>query len=510
MKKLFIFFGLLIILAIGSWLRLSGIISNSFAFTYDVGRDMLAVENIVVNHKITLIGQTTGVEGIFYGPWWYFILSIPFFIFSGNPQGIAFFMAFIGIITIFLSYIVGEKIGGVFLGIIFSAFISISSIMVLSSSQIWNPNPIPFFVLLVFLMLYMLSFDSKPRTHGVRGKPKTSKAKYLFLLGLLLGITIDMEIVFGILLFLGTCISLILIFRKRLRIKEVPFFALGLLFIFSPRIIFEVRHDFLMTKTFINAFSNGFMSPKHFSIFDALFSKLGSLFNVWNATLAGQNSTVGFILIAFVSLCLLFFYKKIEDTQKQFMQTIFIVIVIFLIGFIFLNQAIWPHYLVGIPVFYILLVSLIINTTKIVLKKSWVIFFILLVLFWINLNPMQVLDNIRKPIWEGNAAVYRNQVAVIDYVFNDAKGKDFKYIVYTPAVHDYTYRYLFSWYGKKKYSYIPGQKNTGLFYVILEPDYDLPFRLKDWLNDREDDGTIQKEKIVKGGITVQTRILNIE
>lgn len=497
MKKMFILFGLLTILTIGSWLRLSGILTNSFAFTYDVGRDMLAVENIVVNHKISFIGQTTGIEGIFYGPWWYIFLSVPFFIFSGNPQGIAFFVGFIGISTILLSYIVGKKIGGVFLGLIFSAFISFSSIIVVSSSQIWNPNLIPFFVLVVFLMLYTFSFDSKP---------KTSKTN-LLLFGLLLGIIIDMQIVFGILLFLSICISLILIFRKRLRIKEIPFFVLGLLLIFSPRIIFEIKHDFLMTKTFISAFSNGSMSPKQFPISDGFFSGLNSLFNTWNATLAGQNSMVGFILITFVFLSLLFFYKKIENTQKQFIQTILIVIVIFLIGFTFFNQAIWPHYLVGVPVFYILLASLMISSTRIILKKSWVIFSILFVLFWINLNPVQVLDNIRKPLWEGNAAVYRNQVAIIDYVYNDAKGRDFKYIAYTPAVYDYSYRYLFSWYGKKKYGYIPVQKSTELFYVILEPDYDLPFRLRDWLRDREGDGIIQKEKIVKGGIMVQTRFL---
>ena len=500
-KKLLIVFGLLIILTIGSWLRLSGIINNSFAFTYDVGRDMLAVENIVVNHKVTLIGQTTGVGGIFYGPWWYFILIIPFFIFSGNPQGIAFFMGFIGIVTILLSYIVGRKMGGVFLGIFFSAFISFSPMVIFSASQIWNPNLIPFLVLLVLLMLCIFSFDSKS---------ETSKTKYLLLLGLLLGLTIDMEIVFGILLFLSICISLVFIFRKRLTIEEILFFTLGLLFIFSPRIIFEVRHDFLMTRTFIRTFSNGSMLPNQFSIFDALINGLNSLFNTWNATLAGQNSIVGFILIIFVFLSLLFFYKKMENIQKQFTKTILIVIVIFLIGITFLNQAIWPHYLVGIPVFYILLVSLAINTARIALKKTWIIFFILLILFWINVNPIQVLGYIRKPLWEGNAAVYRNQIAIIDYVYNDAKGRDFKYIVYTPPVHDYTYRYLFSWYGKKKYGYIPAKKSTGLFYVILEPDYDLPFRLKDWLKNRESDGIIQKEKIVKGGIVVQTRISNDE
>lgn len=496
MKKLFILFGLLIILTIGSWLRLSGIITNSFAFTYDVGRDMLAVENIVVNHKIIFIGQTTGVEGIFYGPWWYFILSIPFFIFSGNPQGIAFFMSIIGIIAILLGYIIGKKIGGVFLGIIFSSFLSISSIMVLSSSQIWNPNLIPFFSVLVLLILYSLFSDS---TH------KIYRLINFLLLGLFLGLIIDLEIVFGVLFFLGICASLIFMFRKEITMKEIAIFLSGLLLIFSPRIIFEVRHDFLMSKTLVSTFSNGFMLPKQFSIFDALINRLNSLFNTWNATLTGQNSIAGFILIIFVFLSLLFFYKKMENMQKQFIKTILIVIVVFLIGITFFNQAAWPHYLVGIPIFYILLVSLAINATRIALKKTWIIFFILLVLFWINLNPIQILDNIRKPLWEGNAAVYRNQIAIIDYVYNDAKGRDFKYIVYTPAVHDYTYRYLFSWYGKKKFGYIPVQKSTGLFYVILEPDHDLPFRLKDWLRDREDDGIIQKEKIVKGGITVQAR-----
>lgn len=497
-KKLFIFLGLLAIIIIGAWLRLSGIISNSFAFTYDAGRDMLAVNDIIVNHKISLIGPTTGIDGIFYGPWWYFILSIPFFVFSGNPQGIEFFMGLIGIIAILLGFIIGKKIGGVFLGIIFSAFISFSSLMVSFSLQTWSPNLAPFFVLLVFLILSTFSIDDKSRR---------SKARELFLLGLLLGIIIDLAIVFGALFLLSICSSLIFIFRKTLTIKGIFFFILGLSLIFSPRIIFEIRHDFLMTKTFINSFGNSFSTAKQDYAFDVFIGKLVSLFNTWNATLAKENSIVGFILITVVFLSLLFFYKKMESTEKQFIKTFFIVIAVFLIGLTFFHQAVWSHYLVGIPVFYMLIIAIIINKIRIILNKSWIIFCILLVLFWIVLNPIEVLDNIRKPLWEGNAAVYRNQLAVIDYVYNDAKGRGFKYVVYTPAVHDYSYRYLFSWYGKKKYGYIPAKKNTGLFYIILEPDHALPFRLENWLKDREDDGVIEKEKIVKGEITVQTRSL---
>ena len=95
---------LYLLLIIGSFLRLQGVFSNSFAFTYDVGRDMLALWNIVYDHKIPLIGATTGLAGVFYGPWWYYFLTPFFVIFRGDPQGIAFLMSVIGVLSIVASY----------------------------------------------------------------------------------------------------------------------------------------------------------------------------------------------------------------------------------------------------------------------------------------------------------------------------------------------------------------------------------------------------------------------
>lgn len=262
-----------------------------------------------------------------------------------------------------------------------------------------------------------------------------------------------------------------------------------------------------MTRRAIGFFNSESLSSESLSIFNVLLSRLESLFNAWSASLARQNNIVGFFLMICVFLCLLMFFKKTDHIQKQFIKTIFIVIGTFLVGLTFFSHAIWSHYLVGIPIFYILLLVLVINSIRTGLKKTWIVIFPLISLLWINLNPIGVLGSIAKPIWEGNAAVYRNQIAVVDYIYRDARGKNFKYIVYTPPVHDYSYKYLFSWYGKKKYGYIPSEKNSQLFYVILEPDYDFPFRLKDWLKLRERDGIIQKEEIVRGGITVQKRII---
>src|SRR5258706_15615169 len=136
MKKYFIPALLFIIIIIGSYLRLIGIATKSFAFTYDVGRDMLALQQIVYAHKIPLIGFTTGVEGIFYGPWWYYILSLPFAVSWGNPQYVGYFIALTGIVTIILLFYVGKKIGGNTLGIILALLSAISPAMIGFSAQI--------------------------------------------------------------------------------------------------------------------------------------------------------------------------------------------------------------------------------------------------------------------------------------------------------------------------------------------------------------------------------------
>src|SRR3989344_7571009 len=53
---------------------LNNIFSNRISFWYDTARDLLlALENL---RKPTLIGNPTGIPGIFYGPYWIWLLSL--------------------------------------------------------------------------------------------------------------------------------------------------------------------------------------------------------------------------------------------------------------------------------------------------------------------------------------------------------------------------------------------------------------------------------------------------
>lgn len=498
-KNLPVYFLLCIIIFFGAWLRIAGILTNSFSFTYDVGRDMIEVGKIVNDYNFTLIGPTTGLPGLFYGPWWYYILSVPFFISGGNPQVIALFISFTGILAALLIYSFGVKIEGHFLGLILAYFVSFSPVMVGISSQIWNPNLIPFLVVLVLLLMHKIFLDNRNKKNGTK--------KYFLLLGLILGLILDLEIVFGLLFLIGVFLSMLILLPRKINIKLIFFIIIGFLFIIFPRLLFETRHNFVMTKSVINSSSSGekLTINNSFSYFHMV-DVLKALKNLFDSVFVNQNATVGFIVIALFLITVLFFYKNISQEKKFYLKFVLVIILTFFIGLSFLNRGIWKHYLIGLPVIYILPIGIFI----LIIRKYYrisipVIFMILTGVLMLYLGSLKFFDSF-KPLWEGNAAVYRNQIAVIDYIYRSSESRKFNYITYTPVVHDYTYRYLFSWYGKKKYGYTPSSSKEDYFFLIIEPEYDRPFLLKEWLSVRRRDGRKIKSETVKGGIVVETRI----
>ncbi|HVZ67442.1 MAG TPA: glycosyltransferase family 39 protein [Patescibacteria group bacterium] len=479
------------IIIVGSFLRIQGVLTNSFAFTYDVGRDMLALWDIVYSHHFPLIGATTGIPGVFYGPWWYYMLSPFFFIFQGDPRGIAIVMAVFGILSIILSYFVGKKIGGDFVGLAFAGVVSVSPIMISLSSQIWNPNIAPFPVLLIMFILADLYSQKK------------EKFIYYFCLGALLSLILDIELVFGSIFLIGMLVSMLFVKRIKLSIKSIFLFVLGFVLVLLPRIVFDLRHNLLMTNAFISYFKNG-AEPQSLTFMQLVMSRLNVFFGDYSSALGGGNRIIGGIVLIYTAIVLIVYFRKARELEKIFIKITTTVIAVFVLGTIFFSHDIWSHYLVGLPVFYIFL--FVMGTSLVAIKKKNTIpLIIVLIVCVINFNPVAFVSNFNKPLWVGDASVYRNQIGVIDYVYANAKGHDFKYVVYTPPVHDYTYQYLFRWYGPKTYKYAPSDKSKLAFFII-EPDPSNPGRITDWLKARVGDGNIINTKTLKGGIVVQTRI----
>ena len=159
--KLILIIGIILLAA---YLRLWGIWNGSFAFTYDVGRDLLAVRDLVYGHKLSLIGQTSGQMGIFYGPWWYWLISIPFVLFSGNPAGVATFIALTGIAAALMGLFWGRKYFNNAFAFVLFIFIALSPYSISATNQIWNPNMLIFLTLVVLVLFYRMDKLSPVQT----------------------------------------------------------------------------------------------------------------------------------------------------------------------------------------------------------------------------------------------------------------------------------------------------------------------------------------------------------
>ncbi len=75
---------------------------ESIPFTFDHGKDSLAVMDLVLNRNVKLIGPWTSIPGLFFGPAWYYLLAPSFIIFTGEPVGFVWTMLFLVVLEIIL------------------------------------------------------------------------------------------------------------------------------------------------------------------------------------------------------------------------------------------------------------------------------------------------------------------------------------------------------------------------------------------------------------------------
>ena len=98
-------------------------VSDILAFHYDQGRDALVIWDLIREpHKLFLIGPTTGLPGVFRGPYYYYLIAPFYFFGQGNPVYPSVFLAFLSTLALYLMYLLGKNIGGFRAGL-FSLFL---------------------------------------------------------------------------------------------------------------------------------------------------------------------------------------------------------------------------------------------------------------------------------------------------------------------------------------------------------------------------------------------------
>lgn len=483
-----------VLISVGLILRSVEVLNRNYVFGFDQGLEYLMVKKIVVDHKLTLVGAESGggysgFQGIFHGPGYQYLLTIPFVLFHGDPYGAMVFIYLLGIGTVILGYFIGGKIFGYWGGFVMSTLLALSPALISQSRMIWMPNVAPFFILIALWSIYRLD---------------TSKNISIILSSFLCSFLYN----FGLTIAIPMCLTLgfyIIVVRKFRHIMQYGSFILGSVLGFSPFIIFEFRHGFMAVRSVIVLLFKASVSTQTLSP-EILVTPKTFLYNF--ATTFPHQTFVPDIFVMLITIALVIFFAISEKDRKIeniIWYTILVVIISFLLDMM-LGIPVYPHYLIVLHIVYIFwltyLAIVIFHTHRNLASKLLPLILLVALLFVV---PSGIHDFRKDYIDYGGGAKIRGKLDVIDYIYNDARGKPFGLYIFTPPVYTYAYDYLFWWYAEKKYHFVPKAEKSGIFYLLIEPDWEKPWSYKGWLETVIKTGTIIETKELPSGLIIQKR-----
>lgn len=160
MKEIGIFFQrksviiLLAILVIGSGLRMYNF-TPWLHFELDQARDAKLSDLAIAEGpgELPLLGPKAAGTFLRLGPIFYYFQYAGALVFGDTPQGMAYPTLIFGISTVLLAYLFSRRFFSVSISLATAALVATSHFLVMYSRFAWNPNAIPFFVLLAFYAL---------------------------------------------------------------------------------------------------------------------------------------------------------------------------------------------------------------------------------------------------------------------------------------------------------------------------------------------------------------------
>lgn len=484
-----LYFVLLALFAAGAFIRVYRT-DILLGFYYDQGRDALVIWDFWHKGKFFLIGPTTGIEGIFRGPWYYWLIA-PFYLAGkGNPVWPAVFLALSTVAASALAYIIGLKVHSRTAGIV-AAFISLLSFHFMLSAR-WLSNPTPMFLISMLLVISLIWIRENKKWAWV-------------LTGLMLGMAMQFGSAAEVFYFPAVLVFALLN-RSNLPDLKTGLLATGAVILsFLPQIVFDLRHDGILRGE-VSKFlflENSFKA----SFWEVVKMRLPFYRDVFFPKIFPISANLRSLATVYSLFLFVYFAKRFVIDKN--LQPILLLLFSPLIGMLFFqgnNGNIYDYYFTGYYMVFVLAISVVLaEFAKNRLGKASLLVFLSAFL----LDNIYITKSYITSGADGPAAIMLgNQLQSVDSVFRMAQDREFNVDVYVPPVIPYAYDYLFLWQGTKRCGKdlcnLKLDSQTGLLYTLYEVDPPHPERLQAWLDRQAGIAKVQKETVF-GGITVQER-----
>lgn len=232
---------LLIVVAVGIFLRTYHF-HDWLRFNADQSRDAEVVSQVVDgNAPIPLLGPKAGGTVFRLGPAFYYFQIVSAKIFGNFPDKMAYPDLFTSILAIPLIFIFLRKIFGNKISLGLTALFAVSFYAIKYSRFAWNPNSIPFWMMLFLYSLSSPVFFTKER----------KKFLWLVLAGISLGIAVQLHTVLLVvlpILTLGTAIFFI--WKNKKMWKSFALIIILAIFLNVPQIVSENQNKWENTGAF--------------------------------------------------------------------------------------------------------------------------------------------------------------------------------------------------------------------------------------------------------------------
>lgn len=500
---------LILIIIAGLVLRI--LFFNSVTFIYDQARDLFTAINIWHGDPIKIIGPPTDIVGLNHGPLYWYLISPALVLGGGSILYARLLLILINLCAIFFIYdLTKDLFKNKSIALLSVLFYTISFEAVSYARWVSNPAPALTTIIISFWALYKL----------LQGK---KWAIVVLFISWGLSMQFQLFMVYQIIVFAGIWIAIMGPKLPQISRKLFIITLAGFLTSVSTFILSELKFNFQGTKALLNfmktqtAFGGSFIN-----MFNTYIERLVNTFfvNIWGINLF----FAGIMTFIFLLLSL----QKIRNSN---LKNQFIFLSIWLISPIIINFFASPN---AIFVSTGALFPAIIATAFFIysIPGKWKLFkyAALMIIIFANLSFIltknsqgEVLFAVQKQM------LLRDEEKTIDWVYKEANGKPFRLNTVTqPIFINSTWAYLFNWYGRSKYGYMPiwwgeTQVNvpgadvkfadnapTKLFFLIIEPvasgDDNYVKAVKYLENTRSK--TVKTEKI--GTFTVEEREITKE
>ncbi|MDO8503371.1 MAG: glycosyltransferase family 39 protein [bacterium] len=423
---------ILVLFALGVAIRFLYFPNNVY-FAYDQARDAFTSLEIIKGDFKVIGPPSAASDNLFPGPLVYYIFAPIYFLFDKNPVAVAGFLHIYNALGVFLAFLLGSTIFNKKVGLISALLFAISYEQSQYSLFISHQPLAVIPVLLFYLGLSYLFFR---------------KEKWGLVLSILgLGLSIQLHYVYILLIL--PFVALLVVLRKNvppLKLQHILMSVAILLLTLSTYILAEIKFDFRFLSEASKFLQSSGGTRVHFK--ETLFVANRFLHDTFLAN---------YQLIGVVWLLLLITIISFLSNKKLRPKIAFLI-------FWFLGGLL-PYLLSGTPSYYygaaasvslLILASFVIS--RLLTKKLPIA---LLLLSGIIFNSLYLISrfNPRGPnsdIVIQPGMLISDEKRAIDYIYLQTKGEPFAINGLTiPLSVNTTWSYLFEWYGKQKYHYLP-------------------------------------------------------